>query len=111
MKKISTAFFVFILLLIIIFWSLLNRRLISKSFESFSPEISDSIETLVIGDSHTQTALNPALMRGCISMSYSDENYFFTYYKLKWALEKEKNIKNVILDLYKNQNYSMIMIS
>jgi hypothetical protein len=71
--------------------------LISKSFESFSPEISDSIETLVIGDSHTQTALNPALMRGCISMSYSDENYFFTYYKLKWALEKEKNIKNVIL--------------
>jgi len=36
-------------------------------------------------------------MKNCFSITFSGENYFFSYYKLKWALKKGKNIKNVIL--------------
>ena len=52
--------------------------------------------TLIIGDSHPQTAINPKLLNNAENLSQSAEPYFITYFKLKKLLDTNK-IDTVIL--------------
>ncbi|MGE3062075.1 MAG: hypothetical protein AB7T10_00345 [bacterium] len=97
MKRASLVIFIISVTAVLIAWSLLNRSLINKAMTIHAPEIGGNVKTLIMGDSHAQTALDPSLMKDAISLTYSNENYFFTYYKLKWALERGRNIENVII--------------
>lgn len=83
---------------VIAVWSAVNAKLITRAMTDEHPDLSQC-ETLITGDSHTQTAIDPQLMKNASSLSYSNENIFFTYYKIKWALENGKRIERVILGL------------
>ena len=97
MKRMSLVIFLFSILAILAAWSVLDKVYISKAMTVHAPSIAENVKVLIIGDSHAQTALNPAFMSDAISLTFSNENYFFSYYKLKWALEKNNAIKAVIL--------------
>jgi len=57
------------------------------------------VTTLVVGDSHPMSSLNPSIIKGAINVSLDSENYFFTYYKIKHILSKNPQIRNLILGL------------
>lgn len=56
------------------------------------------VDNLVLGDSHTQTAVNDSIINNSLNISIDAENYFFSYYKLIFYTTNYK-IKNVILGL------------
>jgi len=60
-------------------------------------KLDDGIRTLIIGDSHTMAALDPDIINKSKNISLDSENYFFTYYKLRYYLFNNSQIKNVIL--------------
>jgi hypothetical protein len=55
------------------------------------------IETIIIGNSHTECAINDNLITGIKNLSRSGESYFYSYVKLKQILRKNHSIKNVII--------------
>jgi hypothetical protein len=55
------------------------------------------IDTLIIGDSHPMSSLDPKLIRNSKNIAFDSENYFFTYYKLKRYLSCNSHIRKVIL--------------
>jgi hypothetical protein len=61
-----------------------------KALQSPALLFDTSLSTIVIGDSHTQTALNPELLDNCINISISDENYFYSYAKLRMLLRRNR---------------------
>jgi hypothetical protein len=58
-----------------------------------------SCDTLFIGDSHVQLAINDQLINNSLNMALNSESYYFTYYKLKYILQQKSNIKNIYLGL------------
>jgi hypothetical protein len=56
-----------------------------------------NITTIIAGDSHTKTSLNPEILTNCVNISEVAENYIFTYYKLCHFLRMNPQIKNIIL--------------
>jgi hypothetical protein len=59
--------------------------------------LEENINTLIIGDSHPMTSLDPEIIRNSKNISLDSENYFFTYYKLKYFLNHNSKVENVIL--------------
>ena len=59
--------------------------------------LNEDVETLIIGDSHPATALDPDIIKNSKNFSAMGETYFFTYVKLNHILYKNPNIKNVII--------------
>jgi hypothetical protein len=82
-----------LLLLIILFWLSmeLNRRLYRNV--TIDPKIS----TLVIGDSHTELAINDSLLPNTLNISTPAEGYVFTYFKIRQIIEHNSNVKNIML--------------
>ena len=60
-------------------------------------ELNKDINTLIIGDSHPMSSLDPDIIKNSKNISLDSENYFFTYYKLKYYISYNSHIKNVIL--------------
>lgn len=54
-------------------------------------------ETLILGDSHLEVALDPNKFNNAYNIANSSEPYSLTYYKLKYLLENKNNIKDVLL--------------
>jgi len=67
-----------------------------KSYESIF-KLNKNINTLIVGDSHTMTSLDPEIIEHSKNVSFNSENYFFSYYKLKHFLFYNSHIKVVIL--------------
>jgi hypothetical protein len=59
--------------------------------------LEEDINTLIAGDSHPMTSLDPDIIKNSKNISLDSENYFFTYYKLKYFLSHNSKVKNVIL--------------
>jgi hypothetical protein len=57
------------------------------------------VGTLAVGDSHPQASLDPAVLAGGANVANSAENLFFTFYKLRFLLDRNPAITNVILGL------------
>lgn len=65
-------------------------------------------KTLILGDSHARTALNPEFIRFSCSSAQKAEELEYTYYKLKQALKSSDSLENVILTVsYFNFNSPM----
>lgn len=55
------------------------------------------INTIVIGDSHTQKAINPEVYPEVVNLSQSSECFNHSYYKLAAVLQKNPGVRNIIL--------------
>jgi hypothetical protein len=69
----------------------------SKSLNSPAFSFRKDVTVLVAGDSHAETAINPALLPHAENIACSAENYFYTYYKLRHFLERNRQITTVVL--------------
>ena len=67
-----------------------------KALQSQALLFDRSVSTIIVGDSHTQTALNPALLANSVNISISDENYLYSYAKLRMLLQHNK-VDTVVL--------------
>ncbi|MCK9583808.1 MAG: hypothetical protein M0R69_02720 [Candidatus Cloacimonetes bacterium] len=54
-------------------------------------------KTLILGDSHARTALNPEFIRSSCSSAQKAEELEYSYYKLKQALQTPNSLENIIL--------------
>lgn len=70
--------------------------LISNHYVS-SLNIDENIQTLICGDSHTQTAINDELIPNSLNIAHSSEHYLYSYNVLKLLLGNNPQIQNVIL--------------
>jgi len=59
--------------------------------------INKNSKILIVGDSHTQTSLNPSLMDETVNLSFSNESPMFSYYKAKYIIERVPSIKILVL--------------
>ena len=59
--------------------------------------LDEEVETLIIGDSHLMTALDPDVIKKSINICATNENYIFTYLKLKHFLESNPQINTVVM--------------
>lgn len=93
MKRFIIRFFIFLLFPLAFFLINLqvNRYLIATTIPNIKPN-----NILVVGDSHTATAINPAQLTGSINFSQNAEPYIITYYKLEHLI-KGNDIQTVIL--------------
>ena len=55
------------------------------------------VDTVVLGDSHIQSALDIAHMEHCINLSINAESTYFSYYRLKELLALNPGIRRVYL--------------
>src|SRR5687768_8940325 len=61
--------------------------------------LNEKIDTVVTGNSSSMSAFNPEVMGNIANVSQGAEKYQFSYYKLRYLLEHNKNIKNIILSI------------
>jgi hypothetical protein len=59
--------------------------------------VNPGVNTIVIGDSHTQKAINDQYFPNAINLSQSSESFLYSYVKLKEILKHNPNIKTVLL--------------
>ena len=50
-----------------------------------------------MGDSHVEASVNPDLLPHAVNIAKSAENYFYTYYKLRYFLAKNPQVSSVVL--------------
>jgi hypothetical protein len=71
------------------------------SFRSFLVAGDDmlgaELRVIVLGDSHTETAIDPTLIEGSRNVSQTSEHYLYTYYKLRHLLADNQHIEHVVL--------------
>jgi hypothetical protein len=78
--------------------ALVNKCIINHKLRSNEFKLAANITTLIIGDSHSETSLDPCLIPSSVNVSKSGESIFFTYYKLKYFITQNPGaIHNVIL--------------
>jgi len=63
-------------------------------------EINDNKNILILGDSHTECAINDSIWSNSINLSESGSTYFFSRIKLRTLLEKNKNIDTLLLSFH-----------
>lgn len=83
--------------------------LIGSSFlvnKQMNFKLAPNIETLILGDSHTQCAIDDKILLNAMNMSESADTYFYSYVKLKKITAQNPQIKKLILG-YGNHNVSI----
>jgi hypothetical protein len=55
------------------------------------------VRTLIVGDSHSASSIDPAIFPHAANIAEPSENYLFTYYKLRHFLHHNPEIERVIL--------------
>src|SRR5688572_22900010 len=99
-RKSLVFIIIFITLLIIVLTMLvmLNHQL----FEKYP---TNHINTIFIGDSHMEMGINDKLVPGGLNLARSSDGYIHSFTKLKAFLQKEKEIRTVVLS-YSAHNLS-----
>jgi len=101
-KILKVAFF---LLLFIVLNHALGRWFLEKRLAASRTGFIDrefhtvekEIEILAMGDSHVATGFDPRVFQHAFNFSLYGENYIYNYYKLKYILRRNPQIKVVIL--------------
>lgn len=87
---------ILVLVLILVISSQLRQRV--ASYSELPPVCSgDSIRTLILGDSHARTAINPEYLNSACSAAQKAEEIEYSYYKLVQAGADFEALENVIL--------------
>lgn len=96
LKKILILLLLVLLLLSPVIW--VNKSILSRKLKGDELKLQPYVKTLIVGDSHAEKSLDPALIAGSVNASLSGESYFYTYYKLKSILKQNPGVvKNVVL--------------
>ena len=90
-----TTFFLALCLLIVAGYHYSIYRLFLSN-DSFY-KINDGASIVVVGDSHSETAINDELTKDLQNYSYKGESIFLIYYKLKKILDVNPQINKVLL--------------
>lgn len=62
-------------------------------------KVEKKIEILAMGDSHVATGFDPRVFKNAFNFSLYGENYIYNYYKLKYILHRNPQIKVIILPI------------
>lgn len=92
--KITILFFIFLSLI-----SWLNFQVISHSLQPKNFILNHKTQTVIVGDSHTKTAINPKYLKNSINTSIAAEDFIYSYYKIKLILEANPSLQNIILGI------------
>ena len=90
-----TSAFCSMFLIITIITFLFYRLIISQNKSIF--KIDKSCNILILGDSHTECALNDSLFSSAVNISSSADAYFYSYLKMKKFIENNPQINTIIL--------------
>jgi len=71
-----------------------------KIYSFISFKIPKEKDVIIIGDSHTECAINDNIFKRSINISQSAEAYFYSYIKLRKFLSVNTQIKKVILSFH-----------
>jgi len=85
------------IILLASWFSIQIRSGIAQQKENLDICSEDSLKTLILGDSHARTALNPEFIGSACSSAQKAEELEYSYYKLKRALETHEEIENLII--------------
>jgi hypothetical protein len=55
------------------------------------------VQSLFMGDSHVECAINPALLPDAVNLSQSSEALLFSYFKIKYILQNNPAVKRIYL--------------
>jgi hypothetical protein len=75
-----------------------NQYLNNNSFY----KINCTSNVIILGNSHSECAINDSLLRNCVNLSQGGECYFYTYYKLKKIIDCNPNIDTILLEYTNN---------
>ena len=101
----KSIIYVLIMMVLLTALCLLSRNATTRMLESRVFNFKENVTLVVCGDSHPATALNPDFLPDSINIAKPSENYFFTLNKLKFFLNRNKNVKFVVLGFsYHNIN-------
>lgn len=87
------------LILSIVGIKFLNIAIITDNFY----EVDTHINTIIVGDSHSECAYNDSLIQNFKNFAQSGESYFYTYLKVKKILEHNPQIKHVLIEFNNGQ--------
>lgn len=79
--------------IISVFYSQIKNNYLSNS--NFI--INKDINTLILGDSHSEATFNDKIIPNSINFAFSAEHYLFTYFKLKKIIKSNSNIDKIVL--------------
>lgn len=85
-----------ILIIVIAVLSIGNYFLLKKFY---TPRNIISTNSLVLGDSHAATGVDPGKLKSCVNFAIHSEHPFYTFYKLKWLIDSNTSVKRVIFTL------------
>lgn len=74
-----------------------NLNIFNYLLKSDIFKLDGPVEILMIGDSHIKSSLDPSLIDHSRNLANSTENYFCTYYKLRYILKANPGVKKVII--------------
>ena len=100
MKKHSTWLFITVCLTLtlLILASLIGKYIfVSPVYNTELFKFKKTINTLIIGASHSATSIDPIYIEGSLNVALSGEPLYFTYYKAKTLLKNNPNIKNILV--------------
>ena len=89
--------FLLILTIVLLVSALLYGHYKTQYLQDENLKLGDSIKTLIIGDSHAETAFDDKVIPNSQNIAFHAEHYLFTYFKLKRLVEANPQIENVIL--------------
>ena len=111
MKKLLLRSILFIgsYAIISFFFYLINSYIIDKQAIKYSK----STTTLACGDSHVVCGIDPYFVKNSVNVSQLGETYLMTFYKVKYLLSTNPQIKNLIisyspLSLIRNKDFMLV---
>jgi hypothetical protein len=102
MKKFLFKICIFLIPIVIIIITLRWYIQVEKSSVQHH-KLPKNIETLILGHSQPETAINDSLLSNCKNFSQGGEAYLFTYAKLRYLATINPQIKRVYLSFSNNQ--------
>lgn len=102
MKKFLYKIGIFLIPIVIIIITLRYYIHVEKSSAQHH-KLPKNIETLILGHSQPETAINDSLLLNCKNFSQGGESYLFTYAKLRYLVEINSQLKKVYLSFTNNQ--------
>ena len=96
-------------LLLSALWVLIVGSIYYKiNYNSSFYKINNSINKIILGDSHVETSINDKILKNSLNISTSADNYYYSWLKLKKLIKHNKQIDTLILS-YSFHNLSKKM--
>jgi hypothetical protein len=71
-------------------------------------KMTEKVNTLILGDSHTRYALNDSILNNTFNLSNDADSYFYSYLKLKQVEKKNEQLDTVLLSFSQHNIHKCI---